>query len=77
MFTFTPFEAISSDSLFKATGIARAVSPSAGGIRNVQYNLGGMAAVNTSPSGSSRTLPPPPVSTAATSNDTVDVTPVI
>ncbi|XP_032791244.1 CTTNBP2 N-terminal-like protein isoform X2 [Daphnia magna] len=57
------------------TGIARAVSPSAGGIRNVQYNLGGMAAVNTSPSGSSRTLPPPPVSTAATSNDTVDVTP--
>ncbi|XP_046444740.1 CTTNBP2 N-terminal-like protein isoform X4 [Daphnia pulex] len=57
------------------TGIARAVSPAAGGIRNMQYNLGGMNAANVSSSGSSRTLPPPPVSTATTNNEVGELTP--
>jgi hypothetical protein len=63
--------------IFEATGIARAVSPAAGGIRNMQYNLGGMNAANVSSSGSSRTLPPPPVSTATTNNEVGELTPVI
>lgn len=77
LFLFGP--SILTSLLYKATGIARAVSPAAGGIRNIQYNLGGITAATSPPtaSGSSRTLPPPPASTAMTNNDASDLTLVI
>jgi hypothetical protein len=43
----------------------------------MQYNLGGMNTVSASPSGSSRTLLPPPVSTATTNTETGELSPVI
>lgn len=50
-----------------ATGIARAVSPAttAGGIRNVQYTLGGVTSGVSTPTGSGRTLPPAPTDSSS------------
>ena len=62
-----------------ATGIARAVSPAAGGIRTVQYpTIGGMttSASNTLSNTASRNLPPTPASSVNSTNEPTDQIPV-